>query len=162
MNKLDLKNGMIVQFKSIDGLMLVLGDCLYSINGYEPLENYDDDLYNINSDSFDIIVVYTVRFKTNDLKALLTDTNLLNCIWRNPEFPIYAQDTGSSLVVKFESKHTGTVVVANDDYEFGDRSNGWPSCFNTDEWKIIPKPHPEELTLEQVCRIVGYQVIIKE
>lgn len=162
MKKSDLKDGMIVHPKSKDGLLLVLGDCLYSINGYEPLEYYDEDLHNINDDSFDIIAVYTVRFKTDDLKALLTDTNLLNCIWRKQEFLIYAQDTESSLVVKFESEHTGTVVVASEDYEFGYRSSKWTSCFDKDEWEIVSKPQPEELTLEQVCKIVGYPVIIKE
>lgn len=63
-------------------------------------------------------------------------------------FPLQAKfiGYGSTLVVDFTDETTGTVVVADDNWEVGHYSYMWTSCLDVTHWEVIKqKESPEQI-----------------
>ena len=61
------------------------------------------------------------------------------------EFPIYAKAIGFNYYVKFDSEHSGEVIVIDRGkssiYDVGFRNIYWASVFDENSWEIIPDPY---------------------
>ncbi|WP_075824050.1 hypothetical protein [Clostridium perfringens] len=88
MKKSDLKDGMIVKIEGYsneeyDGLMLVLGEFFFDINGYEKKTNFDENMINIDLKKVKITEVYEV-IEPFSLKEILNEGKGLRLIWKRP------------------------------------------------------------------------------
>ena len=53
------------------------------------------------------------------------------------EFPLIAKSTDSDLVILFDTSSSGTILSTTFGNGIGDYSDGYISCFDKDEWKIL-------------------------
>lgn len=83
--KADLKDGMVVEYKCVAlGRRLVVKDMLLGIDGSFTLENYNDDLTDIDGDpELSIIRVYKIKY-TRRFENILDNDNL-ELIWERKE-----------------------------------------------------------------------------
>ena len=83
--KSDLKSGMVVEYRCVAlGRRLVVKDMLLGINGSYTLENYNDDLTDIDGDhELSIIRAYKIK-NVRNFEHILDDDNL-ELIWERKE-----------------------------------------------------------------------------
>lgn len=86
MKKSNLKDEMVVKIEGYsneeyDGLMLVLGEFFFDINGYEKKTNFDENMINIDLKKVKITEVYEV-IEPFSLKEILNEGKGLRLIWK--------------------------------------------------------------------------------
>lgn len=99
----DFKTGMTVEVRC-GSRFVVWGEYLIRYDGHDLIENLNDQLYNINSDEYDIMAIFDVNKELWDLNCIVTHPGKL--IWKRKE----EKEISSEEAFKVLKEHYGCDV----------------------------------------------------
>lgn len=110
MNKSDLKDGMVVEYRNGKRGILLTG-CIRHIHGFKDVIIYEDDLTYKNNKDLDIMRVFKVLKGSSGVHGILVDGVDLDLIWEREEVDWSKVKVGTEVLVKdFEEESWVTRV----------------------------------------------------